>query len=173
MAKHWRSAGSPPLGVLAQAPGTLLPSLTFTLWNIQCLLGSSSLKVGGDAFCHHEWWFLLAWQCPFWMLQILHPPLSWCWVVSEMLGAISHFGSRCVLIPSCPYSLLPLVSSAVIKGGICLQHKAATYSFRLFSSITDHCILAPWFQLKLQEMFYFYCNQELFLKKDALCCLSS
>lgn len=39
--------------------------------------------------------------------------------------------------------LLPLMFSAAIKGGVRLQGTAAMCSFRLFSSIIYHCILAP------------------------------
>lgn len=115
-----------------------------------------------------QWWFFLAWQCPFWTFQILPPPqyldAGWsqrCWVLFPTLALVT-FWFPPVPVPSCLWHLCS------DKGRHMSRGRAAMYSFRLFSSIIYHCISVPWFQLNIQEVFYFPSIQELFLMKDAL-----
>lgn len=132
MAKCWGSAGNPSVGAWDFTVHFYLHPLKHWM-PLGC-----SLKVEHGRFCHNEWGFLLAWQCLFWVLWILSPPVSGYWVVLKMLDDVPCSGSHHVLISSCPCSLLPLTFPAVTKGGKCLQDTATMYSFRLFHYLLLH-----------------------------------
>lgn len=120
MAKCWGSAGSLSLSPCPEpwdftARCHLHPLKHRTPFRLRCERGR---------WCFlPQWWFFLAWQCPFWTFQILPPPSI------LMLGGLRDAGccfplwlssrSDFLLFPFPPASDI----SAVIKGGICLGVK--------------------------------------------------
>lgn len=116
-------------------PRTLLPSLTFTCWNIRHLFGHSQK----GRWCFWPQWMVIFAGLVTSLLGITNPsPAS-----ILVLGGLRDAGCCFPLwLSSRSDFLLPLMFSAAIKGGVCLQGTAAMYSFRLFSSIIYHCILA-------------------------------
>lgn len=148
MAKCWGSAG------MGNPGGAWDFTANFHLYPLKHRMPlSCSLKVGHGGFCHNEWGFLPAWQCPFCTLWILSPPVSWYWVVLEMLDDVSCSGSHHVLISS-PRLLSSLWRSPQWQSKANIS-RIQQQCILLGYSIIYHCILAPWLQLNIQEMFYF------------------